>query len=60
MKPSWLIVEYASTFFTSFCAMAMVAANSAVNEPTTVISASAGLLPCSAPAASSGKTRMTM
>ena len=41
MKPSWLTVEYASTFFRSVCANAMNAAPSAVMSPTyyTTISA---------------------
>src|SRR4051794_17379771 len=34
MYPSWLTVEYASTFLMSFCDTAMVAANSAVAAPT--------------------------
>ena len=34
MKPSWLTVEYASTFLMSFCAKPMIAANSAVAAPT--------------------------
>src|SRR5208282_3403415 len=37
MYPSWLTVEYASTFLMSFCAMPMVAANSAVAPPTSAI-----------------------
>ena len=37
MKPNCEIVEYASTRFTSFWATAIVAANSAVNAPTTDI-----------------------
>jgi hypothetical protein len=32
MKPSWLTVEYASTFLKSFCAKPMIAANSAVSR----------------------------
>ena len=41
MKPSWLMVEYASTFLRSVCANAMNAAVSAVSRPTvdTTISA---------------------
>ena len=34
MKPSWLTVEYASTFLKSFWAKPMMAANSAVAAPT--------------------------
>jgi hypothetical protein len=35
MKPSWLTVEYASTFLMSVCARPIVAAKSAVIQPTT-------------------------
>ncbi len=35
MNPSWLTVEYASTFLMSFCASPIEAANTAVNPPTT-------------------------
>ena len=44
MKPSWLTVEYASTFLMSFCAKAMAAATTAVSAPiiiTTAIEAGA-------------------
>ncbi len=37
MYPSWLTVEYASTFLMSFWATAMVAANNAVSAPTHAI-----------------------
>ena len=37
MYPNCDTVEYASTFFTSFCATATVAANSAVAAPTTAM-----------------------
>ena len=37
MKPSWLTVEYASTFLRSVCANAMNAATSAVSRPTVEI-----------------------
>ena len=33
MKPSWLMVLYASTFLMSFCTSAIVAAKSAVAAP---------------------------
>jgi hypothetical protein len=33
MNPSWLTVEYASTFLKSFCANPMIAAKSAVAAP---------------------------
>ena len=41
MKPSWLTVEYASTFLKSFCAKPMIAANTAVSAPTIATIASA-------------------
>ena len=41
MKPSWLTVEYASTFLKSFWAKPMIAANSAVAAPTIATIASA-------------------
>jgi hypothetical protein len=41
MKPSWLTVEYASTFLMSFCATATVAAKSAVAAPTIAMMAGA-------------------
>ena len=39
MKPSWLTVEYASTFLISFCTQPIVAASSAVSAPITAITA---------------------
>ena len=41
MKPSWEIVEYASTFLMSVCTIAIVAAKNAVATPTTAISCEA-------------------
>ena len=41
MNPSWLMVEYASTFLMSFWATAIVAANRAVSTPTHTISSGA-------------------
>src|SRR3954454_6302428 len=40
MKPSWLTVEYASTFLMSFCTQPIVAASNAVAAPVTAITAS--------------------
>src|SRR5690349_24743409 len=39
MKPSWLTVEYASTFLISFCTQPIVAASSAVSAPVTATTA---------------------
>ena len=41
MYPSCETVEYASTFLMSFCATAMVAANTAVSAPVHAITADA-------------------
>ena len=63
MKPSCEMVEKASTFLTSFCATAMVAANSAVKPPTIAISSSGEVNSpwcASPPAVSSGNMRMIM
>src|SRR3954465_2380167 len=37
MKPSWLTVEYASTFLMSFCTQPIVAASNAVAAPVTAM-----------------------
>jgi len=62
MYPNWDMVEYANTRLTSFCPMAIVAANNAVNAPMLAMMVMVGLSvsPGCHPAEINGKKRITI
>ena len=60
MKPNCEMVEYASTFFTSRCVKAIVAAKRAVKVPIIIIGVKVTNSPCGTVPPKIGNMRMTM